>query len=306
MKIIAIVVTHNRLHLLKTCLMAINSQVRQPDVLLIVNNSSTDGTLEWLIQEQLPFVTRENKGGAGGFNEGLRLAYSNGADWIWLMDDDTIPEKHALYELEKGMQHFSRCNTTIGFFTSQVLWTDGTPHLMNRTCPYEDENLLSQCLHSLPAGKYHPIAGASFVSILVSREAVSRVGLPIKEFFIWHDDTEYTRRMVAAGMPGILVKDSIAVHQTPVNYKNDIYTDSVQNIWKYNCGLRNELYTRKMYKGSPSFWRNVAKRVVVYPFYILKKRRDHRWAFIKAVWRSSLAAITFNPAIETVHPNKKP
>jgi len=47
-KIAAVVVTYNRLELLKQCIDSIKNQTRKPDEIIVVNNSSTDGTLEWL------------------------------------------------------------------------------------------------------------------------------------------------------------------------------------------------------------------------------------------------------------------
>lgn len=41
----------------------------------------------------------ENEGGAGGFHEGMRRAHAGGADWMWLVDDDTIARPGALAEL---------------------------------------------------------------------------------------------------------------------------------------------------------------------------------------------------------------
>ncbi|MGC9001313.1 MAG: hypothetical protein ACP5J2_10155, partial [Caldisericum sp.] len=38
----------------------------------------------------------ENTGGAGGFHEGVKRAYERGYDWLWLMDDNTIPTNEVL------------------------------------------------------------------------------------------------------------------------------------------------------------------------------------------------------------------
>jgi GT2 family glycosyltransferase len=143
-----------------------------------------------------------------------------------------------------------------------------------------------------------PIRYNSFVSILVSRSAVEKAGLPIKEFFIWCDDIEFTRRIIEAGYSGALVENSIVLHKTPENYRANIFVDKPVNIWKYEYGLRNELYVRKHHKSISSFWRNVLKRLFVWPFLILFKRKNARWTFIRTVWRSTFSALGFNPTIE--------
>ena len=47
-KVIAVVVTYNRLALLSECVTALRNQSRQLDSILVINNGSTDGTEEWL------------------------------------------------------------------------------------------------------------------------------------------------------------------------------------------------------------------------------------------------------------------
>src|SRR4028119_2142102 len=103
MKIIAVIVTYNRLALLKKCIAGVQQQSRRPDGILVINNSSTDGTVEWLATQEVTVVTQPNLGGAAGFSTGIKEAYKRGADWIWLMDDDTIPTSSALEKLTNAI-----------------------------------------------------------------------------------------------------------------------------------------------------------------------------------------------------------
>ena len=111
MTIAAVVVTYNRKELLTECLTAIAEQTRIPDTILIIDNASTDGTEEMFAKDGVfdnalfDYQKMEsNLGGAGGFYEGIRRAFNNGADWIWIMDDDTIPSKTALEEICNAMR----------------------------------------------------------------------------------------------------------------------------------------------------------------------------------------------------------
>ncbi|WP_051268566.1 glycosyltransferase family 2 protein [Terrimonas ferruginea] len=298
MHIITVVITYNRLGLLKECIAAIRAQTRPSDEILIINNSSTDGTDEWLAtQPGLRVITQPNRGGAWGFHEGLRHAYHHNSDWTWIMDDDSIPEPSALQKLLDAAAVAKQAGDEFGFFGSQVLFTDRTPHLMNRQVILQDftgkKDKTFYAQHQIV-----PVEFNSFVSLLVSREAVRAAGLPIKEFFIWGDDYEYTRRIRKHGLSGALVTDSIVIHKTPVNYASDIFTDGANNLWKYKHGLRNDLYIRRMFKGEGSYWRNLLKRVFTWPFSLLIKRKDHRMAFIRTLISSSLASVTFRPPID--------
>ena len=79
-----------------------HAQSRDPDAVIVVDNASTDGTAA-AVRAQFPAVhlaeLTSNSGGAGGFAYGMALALAGGADLIWLMDDDTVPEPGALRAL---------------------------------------------------------------------------------------------------------------------------------------------------------------------------------------------------------------
>ena len=98
--IAAVVVTYNRLELLRQCVEALRTQTSSCDI-LIVDNASTDGTDQWLAsQPDLHYRnTGSNLGGAGGFNFGMRWAVEAGYDYVWVMDDDTLPQPDALEKL---------------------------------------------------------------------------------------------------------------------------------------------------------------------------------------------------------------
>ncbi len=65
----AVILTHNRLSLLKRCVAAVRAQTRPLDAIIVVDNASTDGTREWLAQESdLKVITAQaNLGGPAGF-----------------------------------------------------------------------------------------------------------------------------------------------------------------------------------------------------------------------------------------------
>jgi rhamnopyranosyl-N-acetylglucosaminyl-diphospho-decaprenol beta-1,3/1,4-galactofuranosyltransferase len=300
MKIIAVIVTYNRLPLLKKSIRAVREQTRRPDEIIVINNGSTDATEEWLRTEGVVTHTQENNGGAAGFSSGIKLAYSYGADWIWTMDDDTIPEKNALEQLLNALGLLDDHLDKVGFLSSQVLWTDGTQHAMNKT--YVQTNKRKRAPFSFAVDANLPlIKFGTFVSMLVSAKAVQKVGLPIKEFFIWADDAEYSLRIIGSGMAGLAVEDSIVVHETPTNHQSNVLGDPQTAIWKYRYGLRNELYAKRIHGGLLQFWITWVHRMFIMPFRILLKRKNHRWPFIKVVWQTSLSALTFRPAIESAH-----
>ncbi|MEJ7556667.1 MAG: glycosyltransferase family 2 protein [Pedobacter sp.] len=299
MKIIAIIVTYNRLTLLKKSLQAVKSQTRGPDQIIVINNGSTDGTEQWLAEQELTAYHQRNEGGAGGFSRGIAEAYNHGADWIWVMDDDTIPKNDTLERLLAPLLDPKIDHSAIGFLSSKVLWVDDSIHEMNRTYVLKDANKLAGL--SVKTNDELPVIQfGTFVSMLLSAKAVERVGLPIKEFFIWNDDVEYSKRIIKSGMAGMVVEDSIAVHETPINHLSSVFKDTHEHLWKYNHGLRNEMFTKRTHDGELQFWVTWVHRMIIMPFRIVINRKTHRWPFIKTIWSTSIKALTFRPAIDRI------
>ncbi len=242
----AVVVTYNRLDLLRQCVQALRSQTEACDI-LIVDNASTDGTAKWLNEQQdlNHRNTGSNLGGAGGFNYGMRWAVETGYSYVWVMDDDTLPEDDAL---EKLMEADRVLNGKYGWLSSVALWTDGNECKMNR------QKLKKSFYEFSPLLKYGLVQAeqATFVSLFLRSETICRFGLPIKEYCIWGDDIEYTRRIaVRGGMPCFMAGQSQAVHSTKSNVGSNVALDDVERINRYYYAFRNEahLYRQEGIKG---------------------------------------------------------
>jgi rhamnopyranosyl-N-acetylglucosaminyl-diphospho-decaprenol beta-1,3/1,4-galactofuranosyltransferase len=208
----AVVVTYNRRDLLEECLAALKGQSRKVDRILVVDNASTDGTPE-LLRTNHPDVDLlempQNEGGAGGFHEGMKRATEEGNEWLWLMDDDTIPRPDALERLLASLDRLDGLPEPI-MLGSKAVWTDGNWHPMNfvgaRLADYP--GFLDASTKGLIS-----VRTVTFVSLLVRSDAVRRYGLPHKHYFIWSDDIEWTARVLMHER-GYLVADSVVEHKT--------------------------------------------------------------------------------------------
>ncbi len=211
-RVVAVIVTHNRRELLLECLAAVRAQTRPPDLVVAVDNASADGSAA-AVRERFPDVQlislQANYGGAGGFACGMSAALAGGADWLWLMDDDTVPEPGALQPMLAAAADYP--GRLPSLLASRVIWTDGRDHPMNTPRPWRfasrSERQAAASVDCLP------VRSASFVSLLVSAADCRVAGLPRADFFLWNDDFDFTTRLLR-GRIGLACPASVAVHKT--------------------------------------------------------------------------------------------
>ncbi|MEW1958965.1 glycosyltransferase [Kineococcus sp. NPDC059986] len=215
-KVVAVVVAYDRRELLLAGLDALAAQTRRPDVVVVVDNASADGSpaavRTWSGTHDLPLDLVElprNTGGAGGFAAGLaRAVHRHDADAVWLMDDDTVPRPSALAESLTALRR-----TGSALVASRVVWTDGRDHPMNT--PRERPGVDPAEARAAHAAGCTPVRSASFVALLLDAQAVREDGLPQAAFFLWNDDFEYTTRLLRHRR-GVACAASVVEHRTKV------------------------------------------------------------------------------------------
>jgi rhamnopyranosyl-N-acetylglucosaminyl-diphospho-decaprenol beta-1,3/1,4-galactofuranosyltransferase len=212
-RVCAVLVTYNRESLLREALAALRTQSRPVQSILVVDNAGTDTTARMLAAD-FPDVTvlymPKNVGSSGGYHAGIEWALSEQFDWIWTLDDDSIPQRDALANLFACRNQFPE-NQQPNLLASKIIWTDGSLHPMNIQKPKlynpEQQFLAAQC-------GAMSIRFTSFVSMLVHRNLIEEYGLPIAGYFMWNDDVEYSARILRREL-GILVPASVVTHKTP-------------------------------------------------------------------------------------------
>lgn len=204
MKIIAVVVTYNRIEKLKNTLFAYDAIKEGLDTLVIVNNKSTDGTYEYLSEWKVckssfnkeVLNLDENLGGSGGFFKGCQYALSLGTDWILVADDDAYPnsdiiEKFESFSNEQNMD-------SVSAVCSSVMHMDGTIDVGHR------KKYIARCgfrpvFAPLSLDNYQKdsfkIDLFSYVGTFLNVEILKKVGLCNSDYFIYYDDTEHSMRM---------------------------------------------------------------------------------------------------------------
>lgn len=218
-KVLALVVTHNRKHLLAECLDLLAAQDRPPDHVLVVDNASTDGTPALLAEREVEHLRLErNTGAAGGFHFGLAEARRRDFDWVWLLDDDAHPRPDSLQKLLEGLERARGIGPEPNLVLSRLLWVDGRVHPMG--IPWPDLRRPGLMLKARSHGLV-PVRFGTYASMLVNLRAAQTHPLPTAAYFLYNDDLEYSGRLLRRGV-GYLVRDSLVVHKTRNPYSSAI------------------------------------------------------------------------------------
>lgn len=246
-QVAAVVVTYNRKALLERCLDALRSQTRPLDRIFVMDNASTDGTAEMFTAgcDQRESVIKyfrlsENVGGAGGFATGMSYALEAGSDWIWLMDDDAVPNANAL---EKLLRNEGAADILV---STQI---DSTGVRYGASVEGRGAIVPLRCNAGF---QRRETAGFAFVGPLINRRCILACGFPRGDLFIAGDDTEYALRLRRAGFSAVLIEDSVIFHEYGGGHvtRRFLWRRSLrfpQPDWKAYYEARNGLVIRSLY-----------------------------------------------------------
>jgi len=252
----AVVVTHNRKALLRQCLTALQAQTYALTEIIVVDNASTDGTAQ-MVETAFPDITLrvldENRGGAGGFHEGMRLAAERDVDWIWVMDDDAEPKPDALERLfASGL--CERKETVA--LTPLKRFPSGMPQY-DQTGAYDPVRGDIKPATSVDE-PWTEVTYGAFVGLLCRASAVATVGLPDPSFFLWYDDVEYCLRLARQGRL-YLVSSSTIVHHVSEDVRRTGGDTAkpwryypLSYFWRYYYAYRNRLLLLYRHVSSPA------------------------------------------------------
>ncbi|MFQ2708886.1 glycosyltransferase [Aeromonas salmonicida] len=249
MKTDILIVTYNRLDLLKKSLESCFSYGNDLAQIIIVDNASSDGTFEYLSSQFglhnqiIDFDTEvadfkyykgahfnravhviklnSNTGGSGGFYTGVKFFYEKSkSDWLWGMDDDAFIKENSYKNLVFAVEENS---STLAFWSN---------------CN-SDEDF---------SGNYKTVRNWMFVGFFVHKDLIANVGFPVSDYFIYHDDSEYAERINRFGYEIIKVKNSLIEHGDLAhrdvwskNYFGKKFDFPKMNDWKLYYYFRNDL-----------------------------------------------------------------
>ncbi|WGE42147.1 glycosyltransferase family 2 protein [Actinobacillus equuli] len=263
--ICAVVVTYNRKELLLNCLQALQAQSYPVDHIVVVNNASTDGTVDflrakgWLDSDKFTLLTLDtNQGGAGGFYAGIEFAHQRQFDYIWLMDDDGFPsvaclEKLIIYSSEKSYIGPMVIDPQTQDKLSFALRIPNTIKVIDRYSEIPQEFKLSNTILNIVL---------PFNGTLISAHLIKKIGLVEKDYFIWGDEKEYTLRANKLGAEILTVVDAIFYHPKDSSSSTPMFFGKLRFNYansklKLYCFCRNSIATFRKHKSLANifaFW----------------------------------------------------
>ncbi|MBC8743169.1 glycosyltransferase family 2 protein [Lactobacillus sp. Marseille-P7033] len=256
-RVCAVLVTYNRLKYLKKLLNALENLTYPLEGILIYNNKSTDGTSAFLAQRGFKDISKDstsngkyvfnsdqNLGGAGGFANAIKIAKSMDYDYLWIMDDDVLPEKDCLALLLKTMEEkkvqVALPSRNDAYYQDRVCENFDFSST-RKYCPYSRKKIIQ---YPLTQDTYF-VADMPFEGPLIDIELVRKVGIPNAGFFLEYDDSDYAQRLQKYSQIVYVTKAilhrQLAKKQSKKSAKKDLYT------WRTYYTLRNDIIFERKY-----------------------------------------------------------
>lgn len=239
-----IILTYNQLEYTKVCINSIKNYNRNDNCeIIIVDNKSTDGTVEWIKeQEGIKYILNsENKGFPAGCNQGIEI--SNKSNDIFLLNNDTVIMPNSIFNLRMGLYSNEKIGAT-GAVSNNVSYYQQISEIYDDFDKYMDYALCNNISNEICYEERIKLVG---FAMLIKREVLDKVGL-LDEIFTPgnFEDDDISLRIISEGYKLLLCKDSYIHHfgsvsfkKNPEEYINLLKVNS--NKFKKKWGFNSEL-----------------------------------------------------------------
>lgn len=197
------------------CLETLRRQQYDDAQVVVVDNGSKSSEADEIEGSGLATaVVRngENLGFAGGSNVGIRYALEHGADYIWLLNNDTRVEPDCLSTLIRTGEAEDR----VGLL-SPVIYDDASPHPVKFTGTIVDFDRQDRThltsMEDIPRAAYADDLALWGTALLIKRRVVEQVGLLDERYFAYVEDMDYSIRAVNAGFATRVVRGAAVYHK---------------------------------------------------------------------------------------------
>jgi len=248
--------------------------------IVVVDNNSPDNSYEQLI-EKLPneiiIKSEENNGFSAGNNIGIRYALEHDAEYIMLLNNDTVIDEAMIEQLLNNSDDFTVTVPKMYYYSqSETIWyAGGTINKKIGKTYHIGENKSDD--GTFDEQKY--VDFATGCCIMMSRAVIEKVGLWDEAFFLYWEDVDYSFRLAAAGIKILYVPEAKLWHKVNAS------TGSTSSLTVYYAN-RNRMYVMKKYKFPITAWIYFYLTRTIYLIknfslkndnkYIIKAMKDYR------------------------------
>lgn len=256
------------------CLNSLNSITYNNHDIFVVDNGSTDGSVECL-KALFPGIeiieTGSNLGYAGGNNVGIQQAIDSGADYVLLLNNDIVVDKAFLDELV----NVAESDEKIGFVGPKVYFYDydGRRDVINfagAKINYYRGAILRKGWRESDHGQYDQVEEMGFVEgscVLVKRQVIEKVGVLDPEYFTYWEDIDWCARGYKAGYMSYYVPKSKIWHKistSNVGMRKIYYMSRNRILFLKKNASRSQIVAFLIYLFVFSFWFDLCRYTFVH------------------------------------------
>jgi rhamnopyranosyl-N-acetylglucosaminyl-diphospho-decaprenol beta-1,3/1,4-galactofuranosyltransferase len=206
---------------LQRCIEHLNEQTSPiNDVIIIDNSGCLDPVkLTWksvlkIIFKMHLYTSKENLGSAGGFSLGMKKAYDEGAEWIWLHDEDDYPEVDCLEKLLSSNE---------GYIRAPVIKDPETKRILNY---FKRKKGWLGYMYPAPENA-KTVDAAGTAGLLIHRKVIESVGIYEANFFVGFEDWDYCLKAAKKGFKIHVVPDAVVYHPDHQSFRNKFIKEKI-------------------------------------------------------------------------------
>lgn len=199
--VVTIILNTNRRADTLACLTSLAQSSYQNNQIIVLDNASSDGSVT-AIRAAFPAVQiielRTNLGYAGNNNVGIAAAIAQAADWVFVLNEDTILDVDCIQELV----HFGESDQRIGI-VGPMVYHHSEPTVIQSAGGklgryWKSQHVAQNELDTGQIPRPHAVEWISGCAILVRRAVIAQVGAIDERFFYYWEETEWCVRARAA------------------------------------------------------------------------------------------------------------
>lgn len=228
-----VICNYNKRNFVVDCIRSVQESKVQNFDIYMVDNASDDDSVEAVRREFGDSVTilqnKENLGGSGGFNTGLRVVMEKGYSYFVCLDNDVLVDENAINALYEYME----ANPDVGMAGSRVYHMQMPDYIQQCGLKIDFDYCTAQTLYAdqLEDGTLPEVIACDTVatcSVMVRGSLIREtdVGIMPEDNFIYWDDMEWGHRMHLAGYQVVTLAASQVLHQMGANARHaNTFTD---------------------------------------------------------------------------------